>query len=623
MFHSPELSPYWIGIEIISALVLDADRMTNDQSLEIIKAIKTGDMDYISQFVNNNWLGIRLMDEDGCESYAIHYAALYGQLEIVQLFLEKESHLLNLPDTLECTPISYAAAKGHVQVVDYLAKMGADLSIAMNYSADSVHGYLPIHWATVSGHLNVVECLIQHGADVHMTLGVAQYHLIHIASKMGQLEIIKLILNDATELLNIIDAYGQTPMWWAAAYGHAHVVAYFIAENANLNIATNRPNHVDHKKTPLMKAMEYGHYEAANLIILKITAHQSRDTILPFVQTGTQALEFMMVDPGLISLFLKNRRIFHLIEKTGCNINDQFIDWYKPAYRRPSWFAQIDRKEQVFSLFKPVKQIGKGSYGKIRLFQSDDGQKIAVKSLYDDGINLSKKEHIQLAKALNREAELNQRAYPNDSFSKAFELDYKESYYKIYTNRYVMNYVEGEKLRLLVPQITCPRQLAEMTLKIAEELQRIHNVGIIHGDLNTDNILIYSSEKQAFIVRLIDFGASSDITEVSANLYNNSVNAKWIAPEIRNNGLKAVKPHPRQDVFAFGYTLNYLLEKHSARDDLMQLFPSIETFILASQNSDPMKRQSLALFCEYLFDDLYPTIEMDVLPWSSWGCTQS
>ena len=545
--------------------------------------------------------------------HLIHIASISGAIEVVKFLLNNNSDLLNIMDAYGQTPLLWAAANGHEALVDYLATMGADLTLA-THDNDHKHEYLPIHWASERGHPAVVQCLIKHGADINVRLGEMQYHLIHIASGSGAIEVVKFLLNNNSSLLNIMDAYDQTPLLWAAANGHANVVAYLISENANLDIPTNRIDHTDHGKTPLTRAMESKHYEAANLLILKITAHQSKDSILPFVQTGTQALEFMVLEPALIKIFLQDDRIVHLINTTNdCNINQHSIDWYKASERRPSWFLRINKEKKTSSLFKPVKELGRGSYGIVRLFQSAEGQEIGVKSLREPVFDISKKERIHLAKELKREAEFNKRAYPEDNFSETFEFDYRENGKQIYNSRYLMPCAKGETAGLLIPQTTCPRQLAEITLQIAQELHRIHQIGIIHGDLNLKNIMINDCENKVFIIRLIDFGCSSYMTEHSAVLYSPESLGRWIPPEICVKKTTTVKPHPNQDVYALGFSLNAALNNHSSYQELMQLFPSVNRFILASQHINPMSRPSLKSLCEQLNNELHPKPKIEGL----------
>jgi len=270
-----------------------------------------------------------------------------------------------------------------------------DLNKATNRSDHNDHGKTALHWATELGHDEVAYALIKAGARTDEPLNGK--HLIHIASENGHLLIVKHLLKINVTLLNQTDVYGQTPLLWAASEGHYELVCYFLSlTDVNFNIETNRPAHPDHGKTSLIQAIENEHYEIANLIILKITAQQSKDTILPYVQVGTQALLLMILDPAITLLFLQDERIMQLIKKTsGCRVTKHSIDWYnsidwyKRQARRPSWFARINTETGGIDVFNPVSVLGKGHYGCVRLFKNAQHQEISVKSLKNNIINIS------------------------------------------------------------------------------------------------------------------------------------------------------------------------------------------------------------------------------------------
>lgn len=53
----------------------------------------------------------------------------------------------------------YAASGGHLEIVDMLLSLGA------NVHAQGHLGYTPLHLAYFNGHLPVIASLINHGAD--------------------------------------------------------------------------------------------------------------------------------------------------------------------------------------------------------------------------------------------------------------------------------------------------------------------------------------------------------------------------------------------------------------------------------------------------------------------------
>lgn len=84
-----------------------------------------------------------------------------GRLQAVKFWLRKNPNLINETenDTFLCSPLHFAAQKGHIEIVKYLIKSGAQIEFK------NLTGTTPLHWAAQNGHLEIVKILISHGAD--------------------------------------------------------------------------------------------------------------------------------------------------------------------------------------------------------------------------------------------------------------------------------------------------------------------------------------------------------------------------------------------------------------------------------------------------------------------------
>lgn len=409
---------------------------------------------------------------------------------------------------------------------------------------------------------------------------------VHYASRYGQLEIVRFLIEKHLHLLNIADEIGYTPLLYAAAHGHHQVVTYLIFKGVDLNIATHRPGHQDHHKTAISMALHGRHYKIA----IKIAASQGKEHILPFVTSGSQAISLMNLDPDLINIFMADDRIVALMSRTeGCRITKKTIDLYKKSEKRPSSFIQINLEKKVSCVYNPVELIGEGGHGIVRLFQNANGQEIAVKSPRDDRFGQ--------VKMLEAEAEFQKKAYPHDDISMIFEFHKRG-----FTNRFLMPYILGLTATVFISNTSSPHQLAEIILLIGQELQRIHATGVIHGDLSPTNMMVYF-EDNAYKIRLIDFGCASLLSAESAVIFKEG-NPQWHAPEVIG-ATSPIKPNQNQDVYSLGFTLSMMLQHHSSYQPLTQLFPSIGWFILESIDRDPTKRPALDSFCEALRNELY------------------
>lgn len=535
--------------------------------------------------------------------HIIHIAALNGYLDVVNILLDINPLLLNLPNAWNQTPVTLAITNGHLSLVKYLVRRGANLKCAINAPLKLCHEFLPIHCAIYYGQLDIFRYLIRIDSESKMLLGVMQYHLIHLAAMQGELEIVKILLDKNPDCLESKDNFNQTPILLAVAKGRDEVVKYLISKGANLNVYTIDPRNKHNEKTLLMWAMDERHYKVANVLILHWAVGQDKTKILPYVTNGLQALELMKQEPSLIKMLLADKRILALIaEEQHCNMSEQAISWYNcSSGKRASFFTCLNIKDETSSVFEPVKELGRGTFGHVRLFKNMEGENLAVKSPIHIDVNRSKSSIGQLKRTIALEVRLNNLAYPNGSSHELFNFHKND----MYTNRYVMPFVAGEQPNHLMSTIMDEYQLAQVVLEMALELQRIHNVGILHGDIYVKNILIHRINN-TYSVRFIDFGHSVLLTKLRISTWVPSDgNCKWYPPErCGTQSSHSLKPHVNQDVYSFGFLLNTVLGEHPSYQRLIQSFPSIQTFITDSLKTEPSKRPALEVFCEQLHNEL-------------------
>ena len=91
-----------------------------------------------------------------------------------------------------------------------------------------------------------------------------------------------------------------------------------------------------------------------------------------------------------------------------------------------------------------------------------------------------------------------------------------------------------------------------LTLDIAHGLQVLHKCGIIHGDVKSENVLIFSHPQKKYVAKLADFGFSV-VGAVAAESVRIGGTAFWKAPEA-----DAWISRPllvKSDIYSFGLTI--------------------------------------------------------------------
>jgi ankyrin repeat protein len=113
----------------------------------------------------------------------LHYAAVHGQQEAVDLLIDRGASLESVDHEYGATPMGWANEKGHTELVRHMRARGARLSLHMAAAfgflddvkelaaarPDQINhlvGYgAPLHLASLWGQDAIVEWLLAHGAD--------------------------------------------------------------------------------------------------------------------------------------------------------------------------------------------------------------------------------------------------------------------------------------------------------------------------------------------------------------------------------------------------------------------------------------------------------------------------
>ncbi|KAK7098975.1 myotrophin-like [Littorina saxatilis] len=94
-----------------------------DDADKFVWSVKNGEAAAVQEFVDKG----RDVNAQINGRYPLHYAADYGQVEVIEYLLTKGAKI-NAPDKFEITPLLSAVFEGHTECVRVLLKKGADKS---------------------------------------------------------------------------------------------------------------------------------------------------------------------------------------------------------------------------------------------------------------------------------------------------------------------------------------------------------------------------------------------------------------------------------------------------------------------------------------------------------------
>ncbi|KAF7617896.1 ankyrin repeat-containing domain protein [Aspergillus flavus] len=208
----------------------------------------------------------------------VHWAAKAGDHEMVCLLLQKGA-LSDLPDKWGRTPLSRAAERGHNLAVERLLVDGR----ADSNSRDN-RGRTPLSWAAESSHLQIVETLVNHGADVEIRDNEGQIPLWWFLNNTDRSsptdrgttkEPVDFqrwcsILGPKSSI-EPVTKKRRTFLAWACERGDRQLVQEL------LRTTWTDPNSIDrHRKTPLIYALEWKHYEIADMLMSGVEPERAK-----------------------------------------------------------------------------------------------------------------------------------------------------------------------------------------------------------------------------------------------------------------------------------------------------------------------------------------------------------
>ena len=207
---------------------------------------------------------------------AIHYAAMGKSIDVIKLLVSTK-HLAEI-DAEDCQSRSAldlsadlptrntlqaekmrravlkAAIKGDYVELYALIEMGADVGFVDG------QGRTPLHFASVNGHQRCVKSLLQANAVVTATDKEGLMSL-HQACRRGFDGVVRLLLENGAEVDSKTQGFLCHPLHFAAAEGHAEVVATLIMFKADTGP-------VDYEgRRPLHRAAENGNADVVEQLL--------------------------------------------------------------------------------------------------------------------------------------------------------------------------------------------------------------------------------------------------------------------------------------------------------------------------------------------------------------------
>ena len=160
--------------------------MERETIKEIRTAIKQGDIASVITLIGTDRSRLEVVTQFGTWA---HVAARHGQLEILERLLDMGADINACGGVSGGNALNEAAVAGHVEVVEYLLKRGAEMDV-------SISECNPLFSAIYGGYVEVAKLLVDHGIDTKVVYSGASMHnmdALAFAREWGRDDIVNLL----------------------------------------------------------------------------------------------------------------------------------------------------------------------------------------------------------------------------------------------------------------------------------------------------------------------------------------------------------------------------------------------------------------------------------------------
>lgn len=238
---------------------------------------------------------------------ALHIAAAYGRIEIINTLLKLGASINGNIDNQVYAPIHLAALNRQYQIIDVLLEQGAEINIFSSLGAT------PLHIAAKNGDIQLISTLLEKHANIEASdnsLGYQSLTPLSMAAKYGQLEAIKLLLINGANINGSGNA--NSPFRLAIKRDHDETLKFLIENEADCKLGFME------NESPLLLAAQCGAVKIVNLLLA--TNESDKHTLFAAAAHGHDEIVKLLIKKGNninATFSLENDTALHLLSQRG------------------------------------------------------------------------------------------------------------------------------------------------------------------------------------------------------------------------------------------------------------------------------------------------------------------
>jgi serine/threonine-protein phosphatase 6 regulatory ankyrin repeat subunit B len=237
-------------------------------------------------------------EEETPHKSMLHIVAEMGDKKLAKTLMDKGMDI-NIPDEEGLTPLHYAVIYNQIDVAEVFIKGKSNLDFGDD------EGKTPLHHASLYGRMYLAEMLIEEGADINHK-NLYEKTPLHYVGLYGNTNLTKLLLEKGADI-NSVDRYGATPLLYAKIYRAEGISEKLIQIGANMFVQGVNLFYDGIGLSPLHLSIRYDNFEIAKMLIEKGANIEGK------TQTGETPLHYAI-------RFDKQKMAFLLL-KNGANVN--------------------------------------------------------------------------------------------------------------------------------------------------------------------------------------------------------------------------------------------------------------------------------------------------------------